>query len=477
MSRSPCTEADRKRPFEAIKEVGISKPEAMYVVNHERVKLKRLKMAIKTMARDQDLEIVCVDDRERYPIKDEVVYMSRGGVFSCQGNIFRSRGVWKPVVVTLTGPKKAALHTSYDHQSTNGMTSVEGYTSIQISLWKEYHGPTRTLDDIPELMVDYSAATDVVAYKVNGAPGLYNVAYVRDCTWICTTCKKEFKEPSTWAQHFDPSVELPYGDKHWHEVFISNRVPYLSPVAYRCGISRPCTSYTVQSLMDKRMYGSAKSMWAELLEGMKTNYTVSERTVSYWSKVRDPDWDTVGAMLQDRVKEARDQWSRQVDTWTEYNRVFNTHTKKSEWVKVPYTVTQDRRAHLRALRALDDRIVKRQGRLGIYHPESKVTIQLEFEVHASDTVAELKDKITKYRRAPPRHKQRLYIDGKVLLNHKKLSDYGFVGTVVGYKLQVGKFDSKVEEQEAGPRVMEDPLTDEAMTGKMIEYNRRWGKKR
>jgi hypothetical protein len=449
MSLSPLTlkEQDEKPSFEVdVEKHGISRPMPMYVFNGRPYKASKLKRAIKKAVADDQFTLKPIKDGETALLEENTYYISQGGTFIFKDGAITTSGIWKPIILTLKGGKSASLHQSYDVCSTTPPQFTKDYTKIQISLWQQYHGPTQTLEEINDLMINYSSACDVVAYRVNKNLDLYNVAFVRDRTWICTHCYKEFSAPAMWAQHFTPAVELPYTDHSWHKVHIFNRNIVMAAEKYRCGVGVPQLFHHQNSLADKKVYGSPedppKKLWRSLMSAMHTNRTVDKSIIQYWERRvgrAAPTWGDLGDMIRARVNDARKKWTTDINTWIDNDyKLVDPRTNKWAWVKVSYQTQQNRRRHMRMLKELDDTIVARQGRHQTFVPEDKYTVELDFEIDEDIEVDTLKDMIYARRRAPPRSKMTLYIDDTPLGDKRTLGYYGVKGKIVGFNIQIGR---------------------------------------
>lgn len=473
MSLSPSDDGDRKRLASSIDEEGISVTARMYELDGDGYKLQKLSKAIR----------LCGDTRIRispkvpYDLVNGTVYVSQAGLFKCVGDKFYVRGVWKPCVITISGEMCQTLHKSYNTGENPEPLDITGYTTVKVDLLVPYHGPTRTLESIADAMMHYSAATDVVAYKTGH--NLYNVAFVHENKWKCIVCNKEFDRPVEWADHYDMTIELPYGSNAWHAVHINDkRNPVLSRVPYRGGICGPVKFHAQGTLYDKRFFWTDKGepepcprkFWGELMSGMETNVTVSRSFLDAWKGVQSPTWTVVGDMITARVKEARESWSQTIGRtiWNDW-KPDPKRANGGSWLRVENHVAESRRREYQKMRIMDDTIVKRQGRPTTRIPETKDKIHLEFSVQAFDTVWDVKKKIVKYRRTPWK-KIRLYYkkDGEFILmmDEKTMNHYGVKGTICGYDVWLGRFNARIEEPP-------DELRTDVVTQKTIEYKKRF----
>ncbi len=474
MSLSPSDDGDRKRLASSIDEEGISTPARMYEIDGRGYKVQTLNKAIRLCGSSR----LRISEKEPYDLVNDTVYVASVGVIRCVDNELHVRGVWKPCTITLRGDGIQTLHKSYATGERPGAMNIAGYTSIQVESLKPYHGPTRTLSSISDLMVNYSAATDVVAYKIG--PDLYNVAFACENKWKCIVCHEEFDRPIEWADHYAMTVELPYGANTWRAVHINvDKKPTLSRIPYKGGICCPVRHHEQGSMNDKKLFWTDKGelrpcprkMWAELMSGMESNITVTPTFRDEWRGVQFPTWETVGEMIKARVREARDSWERTIQRgiWNDW-KPDPRHANGGTWVRVGNSVGEFRKRAYREIRRMDDKIVMRQGRPTRWISETKDKVHLEFDIHAADTVWDVKTKIVKYRRTPPMGKLRLYYKQAgqlvLMLNGKTMDNYGVKGSICGYDVWLGRFNGRIEEPP-------DELRKDVVTNKTLEYTKRF----
>jgi hypothetical protein len=394
MSLSPLTEADRQLRKRFFHEVEIAEEIRLYQIDNRAYKPCELKQAI---VKHAETPVVVLGVDTVHEMKMGTSILSGAGLFTIHEGKICVRAIWKPCVLTLTGGV-GSTHKTYTPDKWEKTISTGLHNRIQISILKQYHGPTRWLDDAKSLMQQHGKAVHVVAYKSKRLKGLYNMAYVRDTTWMCIVCNKSFKTEADWAHHTTPRVELPHGD-HWRRVSFANDKICLSPNPFRCSLSRPQTYYHQNSLADPKRFGGIDKMWAMLMHGLVRNSLEPQDTKNWWARINQPTWKDVEDMVIDRVKRARDRWG---------GMVIN-HIRSHRDTEVKTGVFEDTNTLFRRIRLMGKPKHKR------YIEESISRYIIPDIIGPDDTGLDIKTLFKKHRNRPV-SRQRLYIKIKIVRN-------------------------------------------------------------